>query len=87
MARKHTASRRRHTRKGTKGGKRGLFRILYTPIGETIGAANNITRATTRTAEGIVHTTLHGLNTVGRRVTNRANTVIRKVLFTRRRKQ
>jgi len=80
MARKHSHSRR-HTRKG----KRGLFRTIYVPIGETIGVANNVTRATTRTAEGIVHTTLRGLNTIGRRVTNRANAVIRKV-FTRRRK-
>ncbi len=83
MARKHSGSRRRHTRKG---GKRGLFRILYTPIGETIGAANNVTRATTRTAEGIVHTTLRGLNTIGRRVTDRADAVIRKV-FTRRQRK
>lgn len=83
MARKHSGSRRRHTRKG---GKRGLFRTLYTPVEETIGAANNITRATTRTAEGIVHTTLRGLDTIGRRVTNRANAVIRKV-FTRRQRK
>jgi hypothetical protein len=83
MARKHSGSRRRHTRKG---GKRGIFRILYTPIGETIGAANNVTRATTRTAEGIVHTTLRGLNTIGRRVTDRADAVIRKV-FTRRQRK
>ena len=84
MARKHSGSRRRHTRKGK--GNRGLFRILYTPVGETIGAANDVTRATTRTVEGIVHTTLRGLNSVGRSVTNRANTVIRKV-FTRRQRK
>lgn len=83
MARKHSGSRRRHTRKG----KRGMFRLLYTPVGETIGAANNITRATTRTAEGIVHTTLRGVNNIGRRVTNRANAVIRKMLFTRRQRK
>jgi hypothetical protein len=82
MARRHTA--RRSTRRRASS-KRGLFRTLYTPVGETIGAANDISRATTRTAEGIVHITLSGLNTIGRRVTNRANNVLRKV-FTRRRK-
>lgn len=82
MARRSGRTRRAHSRKG----KRGLFRIVYTPVGETIGAANDITRATTRTVEGIVHTTLKGLNTVGRSVTNRANAVIRKV-FTRRQRK
>lgn len=79
------ARRTRSTRR-TRRGNRGLFRIVYTPVGETIGAANDITRATTRTVEGIVHTTLKGLNTVGRSVTNRANAVIRKV-FTRRQRK
>jgi hypothetical protein len=78
-------TRTRHrTRKSGKG-KRGLFRTVYTPVEQTIGAADDITRTTTRTVEGLVHTTLKGLNSVGRSVANRANTVIRKV-FTRRRK-
>jgi hypothetical protein len=82
------ARRTRHTRRTRKSGKgkRGLFRTVYTPVEETIGAADDITRATTRTVEGLVHTTLKGLNSVGRTVSNRANAVIRKV-FTRRRKQ
>jgi hypothetical protein len=84
MARRSTRKTRRSTRRN-RTSKRGLFRTLYTPVEQTIGAADNITRATTRTAEGIVHATLMGLNTIGRRVTDRANTVVRKML-TRRRK-
>ncbi len=79
---------RRSARHSThRANKRGLFRTLYTPIGETIDAVDSLTRIAANTATGIVRTALQGVNKAGKRVADGANTVVRKTLFTRKQRK
>jgi len=68
---------RRGTRKASKGKGRGLFGYIYSPISQTLGAVKNTVSATTNTVRKVTRNTLNGANTVGRKVTGRANAALR----------
>jgi len=72
---------RRKSRGTKKSGRRGIFGYIYNPIHHTIGAANNITNATTTTVKNIVRNGLRGVNKVGSNVTRRANNIVNGLIL------
>jgi len=75
--------------KGTRKGRRGIVRYLYSPISQALGALKNTASATTNTVKRVVRNSINGANTVGRKVSGRANAAIRGLVprrFTRRRR-
>ena len=70
---------RRTVRKGKKGSKssRGLVGYIYNPVSQAIHAVDNAATATTNTVGKVVHTGLSGINTVGKKVSQRADNTIR----------
>jgi len=75
--------------KGTRKGKRGLVRYLYNPVSQALGAIKNSTSVAANTVKKVVRSSINGVNTVGRKVSGRANAAIRGLVpkrFTRRRR-
>ena len=75
--------------KGTRKGRRGLVRYLYNPVSQALGALKNTASATTNTVKKVVRNGINGVNTVGRKVSGRANAAIKGLVpkrFTRRRR-
>jgi lipoate-protein ligase A len=75
--------------KGTRKGKRGLIRYFYNPVSQALGALKNSTSAATNTVKKVVRNSINGVNTVGRKVSGRANAAIKGLIpkrFTRRRR-
>ena len=66
--------------------RRGFLSSVYRPISNVIGMANNVSRTTTQSIDKIVHTSLSGVNKIGKNMTGRANNMIRHVLPKSRRK-
>ena len=60
--------------------RKGLFSALYRPVSEVIGAANNVSHTVAHSVDKIVHTSLQGVNKIGRNVTGRADRVISNIL-------
>lgn len=69
-----------HTRRHRKSSKKGLFGYVYGPVGQTIKAADNVTRATANTLRDVISTGLHGVERIGSKVTSRADKAIRGLL-------
>lgn len=59
-----------------RGGRRGIFGTLYSPVSHLLGAAGNATGAVTNTTRNVVRRGLGGVNKVGRSVTGHANKAI-----------
>ena len=79
VSRKNNGSRNssRSSNSSRNSGKtRGLLSYLYTPVGQILSAANNVTRATTNTVQKVVHNTANGVNRIGRDVTGRADAAL-----------
>jgi len=75
--------------KKTRKGKRGLVGYLYNPVSQALGAFKNTASATTNTVKKVIRNSINGVNTVGRKVSGRANAAIRGLVprrFTRRRR-
>lgn len=65
-------------RRGTrKAGRRGLVGYVYNPVSQAIGAVKNTVSATSNTVKKVVGNSLRGANTIGRKVSGRANAAIR----------
>jgi len=66
-------------RKGKKGkkGSKGIVGYIYNPISQAIHAVDNAATTTTNTVGKVVHTGLEGINTVGKKVSQRADNTIR----------
>jgi len=69
-------------RKGKKGskGRKGIVGYIYNPISQAIHAVDNAATATTNTVGKVVHTGLEGINTVGKKVSQRADNTIRELV-------
>jgi len=76
-------------RKGTRKGRRGLVGYVYAPVSQAIGAVRNTVSATSNTVKRVVGNSLRGANTIGRKVTRRANATLRGLVprGTRRRRR
>lgn len=64
---------KRQTRRKASG---GIFSYIYNPIHQLIGASDNVTRAATNTVRKIIHNSATGVDTVGTRLTNRADQIL-----------
>lgn len=76
MARRGNKTVRKGSKKGRKGSK-GIVGYIYNPVSQAIKAVDNAATATTNTVGKVVHTGLEGINTVGRKVSQRADNTIR----------
>jgi len=76
------------TRKAGRKG-RGLVGYAYAPISQAFGAVKNTVSATSNTVKRVVGNSIRGANTIGRKVTGRANAAIRGLVprGTRRRRR
>jgi hypothetical protein len=83
---KYSRRRSRRSRHSRKGPKRGLFGYVYGPVQQTLKATDNVTRTTANTLRDVISTGLRGVERVGRKVTSRADTVVRGLLPRRMRK-
>ena len=68
------AKTRRATRKA---GRRGLVGYVYNPISQALGAVKNTVSATSNTVKKIARNSITGANTIGRKVSGRANATLR----------
>jgi len=70
---------KRQTRKSGKKAS-GIFSYIYKPIHELIGATDNVTRAATNTVRRLVHNSAAGVDTVGSRLTRRADAIVSGII-------
>lgn len=79
----------KHSRKHSskKHASRGLFGYIYSPIDQTLRAADDVTRVGANTIRNIASKGIRGVSRVGRKVTSRANKAVRGLLMTRKRRQ
>ena len=63
----------RQTRRKASG---GIFSYIYNPIHQLIGASDNVTSAATNTVRKIVHNSATGVDSVGARLTRRADKIL-----------
>ena len=63
----------RQTRRKASG---GIFSYIYNPIHQLIGASDNVTSAATNTVRKIVHNSATGVDSVGTRLTRRADKIL-----------
>lgn len=66
--------------KTRRSGRKGLLSAIYRPVGEVIGAANNVSHTVVQSVDKIMHTGFSGANKIGRNVTSRADRIIYHVL-------
>jgi hypothetical protein len=64
-------------KRGTRKARQGLIEYIYNPISQAIRAVNNATTTTTKTVGKVVHNSLSGVNTIGKKVTKRANNTLK----------
>ena len=76
----------RRNRRNARSRRMGVFSKLYSPISAVIGATGNLTSGVTNTTRNVVRRGLGGVNTLGKRVTGRANTAVRNLVSRRNRR-
>jgi hypothetical protein len=64
-------------RAGRRAGRRGIVGYVYNPISQALGAVKNTVSATSNTVKRVVGNSIRGADTIGRKVTGRANATLR----------
>ena len=76
----------RRNRRNARSRRNGLFSKLYSPISAVLGVTGNIAAAATNTTRNVVRRGLSGVNSLGKRVTKRANNTVRRLVSRRNRR-